>query len=461
MFIGRKRELEILGKRYASKQFEFIAVYGRRRVGKTTLINEFCKSKKTVSFLSTRESKEIIIREFCSLLHSSLCSDTIIPSFSDFSSLFSYYDQYINDGLIIVIDEFPYMAESDKAISSILQKFIDTSWKKKNITLILCGSSMSFMEEQVLNEKAPLYGRVTAQLKLEAFSLQDMKQYGWRYSNEDLASLYAVTGGIPDYLAQVNPDLSVEENISRMFLDSSSKLFNEVDNLLKEEFREPRIYSSILKAIANGKVSLNEISQYVGIASVAVQPYLAKLMSIGIVSRLSPVGSSIRERNNVYVIQDSFLVFYYRFISANLSFINSGNADTVLDRIREGFSNYMGPVWENICTNWFFSRDEIKTLPFIFDSIGRWWGSNKATRKQTELDILAFNGDSAIIGECKWWNSKVSCDVYYKLLQNSEVVNKQNKYYFLFSKSGFIDELIDLAKKDAKIRLISLDEIME
>ena len=365
------------------------------------------------------------------------------------------------DGLIIVIDEFPYMAESDKAISSILQKFIDTSWKKKNITLILCGSSMSFMEEQVLNEKAPLYGRVTAQLKLEAFSLQDMKQYGWRYSNEDLASLYAVTGGIPDYLAQVNPDLPVEENISRMFLDSSSKLFNEVDNLLKEEFREPRIYSSILKAIANGKVSLNEISQYVGIASVAVQPYLTKLITIGIVSRLSPVGSGIRKRNNIYVIQDSFFVFYYRFISANLSFINSGNADIVLDRIREGFPNYMGPVWENICTKWFFSRDAIKSLPFIFDSIGRWWGGNKATRKQTELDILAFNDDSAIIGECKWWNIKVSCDVYYKLLKNSEVVNKQSKYYFLFSKSGFTDELIRLANNDEKIRLISLDEIME
>lgn len=460
MFIGRKRELEILEKRYESKRFEFIAVYGRRRVGKTTLINEFCRGKKAVSFLSTRESKEIIIREFCSLLHSCLCPDKIIPSFSDFSSLFSYYDQYMNDGLIIVIDEFPYMAESDKAISSILQKFIDTSWKKKNITLILCGSSMSFMEEQVLNEKAPLYGRVTAQLKLEAFSLQDMKQYGWRYSNEDLASLYAVTGGIPDYLAQVNPELPIEENISKMFLDSSSKLFNEVDNLLKEEFREPRIYSSILKAIANGKTSLNEISQYVGIASVAVQPYLTKLMSIGIVSRLSPVGSGIRERNNIYVIQNSFFVFYYRFISANLSFINSGNADIVLDRIEEGFSNYMGPVWENICTKWFFVKDTIKTLPFIFDSIGRWWSGNKATRKQTELDILAFNDDSAIIGECKWWNSKVPCDVYYKLLKNSEVVNKQSKYYFLFSKSGFSDELIDLAKKDAKIRLISLDEVM-
>ena len=319
---------------------------------------------------------------------------------------------------------------------------------------------MSFMEEQVLNEKAPLYGRVTAQIKLEALSVDEMKQFNWNYSDEDIVSLYAVTGGIPDYIAEVNPELSLYDNISEMFLDKSSKLFNEVDNLLKEEFKEPRIYSSILKAISNGKVSLNEISQYAGVAPTSVQSYISKLITLGLVSRISPLGAGEKEKNNIYVILNSFFVFYYRFISPNVSFINSDNADIVLERIKEGFSHYMGPVWEHICHNWFFKKDVLSSLPFIFDDIGNWWGGNKATRKQTEIDILVCNEDSAIICECKWRNEEVGTDVYNKTVSNGEVINKKNKYYYLFSKSGFTDELKQMVANNSSVRLITLRDVL-
>ena len=464
MFYCRENELSKLNKRYKGEQFECVVIYGRRRVGKTALINEFCKDKKNIYFSALDTTASENLRTLSRAIYESRNPDITItsaPEFRSYDDAFAEIGQMSKDQrLIFVIDEYPYLAKSEPSISSRLQHLIDRQWSNGRLFLILCGSSMSFMEEQVLNEKAPLYGRVTAQIKLEALSVDEMKQFNWNYSDEDIVSLYAVTGGIPDYIAEVNPELSLYDNISEMFLDKSSKLFNEVDNLLKEEFKEPRIYSSILKAISNGKVSLNEISQYAGVAPTSVQSYISKLITLGLVSRISPLGSCGKERNSIYAILDSFFVFYYRFISPNISFINSDNADIVLERIKEWFSHYMGPVWEHICHNWFFKKDVISSLPFIFDEIGKWWGGNKATRKQTEIDILVCNDDSAIISECKWRSEETGLDVYNKVITNGEVINKKNKYYYLFSKAGFTEELKQMVLKESYVRLITLSDVL-
>ena len=273
-------------------------------------------------------------------------------------------------------------------------------------------------------------------------------------------TLYAITGGIPAYLKRVNPNIDIMENISAMFLDRSAYLFNEVDNLLKEELKEPRIYSSILNAISNGKSSLNDIAQFVGIETSGASAYLAKLISLKLVSRTSPLGSSDKERNNIYLINDSFFMFYYRFISPMKSFINADNPFPAMEKIRNGLSRYMGLVWERICIDWMHSLDAMQNSPFIYDEVGRWWGGSARTRKQVEIDVLAWNRESAIIGECKWWNDKVDTSVYSDALKKADEIRRDDKYIYLFSKSGFTDDLAVMAAGSSKLRLVSLSDIL-
>ena len=460
MFIGRRKELETLEKAYSSGSFQFVAIYGRRRVGKTTLINEFCKGRKCVSFLATKESLEILLREFSQVMHQTVCPEDPLPVFQDFTSLFAFYDQKLDDGLVIVIDEFPYLAESDSGISSVLQKFIDSRWKGRNLMLILCGSSMSFMEEQVLNGQSPLYGRVTVPIKLEPLKPNELLEYSWPFSSEEIVTLYAVTGGIPAYLDHVDPHLDLMENISAMFLDRNAYLFNEVDILLKEEFKEPRIYSSILNAISNGRTSLNDIALFIGLETSRTSAYIAKLISLGLVTRTAPLGASGKERKSIYLIRDSFLTFHYRFVSPMRSFINADNPFPAMMRIKDGLTRYMGTVWEQICLDWMLSRQAMKDSPFLYEEVGRWWGGSARTMKQVEVDILAWDKENAIIGECKWWSDKIGMDVYKLVLSKAQEINRKRKYIYLFSKSGFSDDLLALASVSDDLRLFTLDDIL-
>ena len=236
--------------------------------------------------------------------------------------------------------------------------------------------------------------------------------------------------------------------------------FNEVDNLLKEEFKEPRIYSSILNAISNGRTSLNDIALFIGLETSRTSAYIAKLISLGLISRTAPLGASVKERKSIYLIRDSFLTFHYRFVSPMRSFINADNPFPAMMRIKDGLSRYMGTVWEQICLDWMLSWQAMKSSPFLYEEVGRWWGGRARTMKQLEVDILAWDKENAIIGECKWWSDKIGMDVYKSVLSKAQEINRKRKYIYLFSKSGFSDELSALASVSDDLRLFTLDDIL-
>ena len=254
MFIGRQRELSEMQRRYKREGFECIVLYGRRRVGKTALIREFCRDKKTIFFTGLETTAKENLEYFSQSVYDMQGGRGKAPVYPDFSTLLAAVtDLARKEKIVLVIDEYPYLAKSYEGISSLLQREIDHVWRNLNLYVILCGSSMSFMEKQVLGHRSPLFGRRSAQIKLEPFTIFETRAYFPTMDAEDLALLYGVTGGIPFYLAQMDADAGIRDNLTRNFFDPMGYLFEEPSNLLKQELREPAIYNAVLQAVADGK----------------------------------------------------------------------------------------------------------------------------------------------------------------------------------------------------------------
>lgn len=461
MFVGRQRELKKLERLYKSDQFEFAVFYGRRRVGKTTLINEFIKDKDAVYYMAIEGTrKENLAGLSKALLQSHITAGGL--EFSDFNGLFDYIDsQCLKQGrLIIVIDEFPYLAASYPAISSILQSHIDQHWKNSMLFLILCGSSMSFMEEQVLGYKSPLYGRRTAQFKLHPFTYFEARKMLKGFSEEEQAILYGITGGIPEYLARIDSTVSLDQNIIDAFFDESGRLFEEPANLLKQELREPASYHSIISAIANGASRINEISTKTGLETSAASNLITSLITLGIVKREIPITENQSSRKTRYQLEDSMFLFWYRFVRPNISSITRGVGEHVYTSlVKPHISDFMGAVFEAICKQYLYLPKIYARLPFPLGSTGRWWGNNPIKKCQEEIDIMAIHDSSALFGECKWRNSPVDTEVISTLKERGALFHYTENYFIIFSKGGFTDSAIETAAGEDGISLVSFEEM--
>lgn len=460
MFVGRERELKKINLMYQSNQFEFAVLYGRRRVGKTTLIREFMKEKQGVYYISVEGTK----RENLSGLSKALLSNGElkqgVAEFQDFEELLAYIDSIALSGerMVIAIDEYPYLAASYPAISSMLQSHIDNCWKDSRLFLILCGSSMSFMEEQVLGYKSPLYGRRTAQFKIHPFTFFEARRMLWNFEPEQQAVLYGVTGGIPEYLSRINQELDMDENIVQLFFDESGRLFEEPINLMKQELREPMTYHSIISAIASGASKLNEIATKTGLETSGCSNQLSSLIALEIVCRETPITEPDTSRKTLYKLTDSMYVFWYRFVRPNSSSIIRGVGQQIYDTVvRPQLSDFMGAVFEEICKQYLFLPQVYSKLPFPIGEIGRWWGNNPKLKCQEEIDIMSVMDKKALFCECKWRNDKVELSVVDKLIERGELFAYHDKYYCIFSKSGFSNEALSVTEDDDNVTLIDFD----
>lgn len=462
MFVGRRQELSKLNMMYESDQFEFAVIYGRRRVGKTTLIREFCKGKNAIYFIA-REANELINLENFSIDVFAVTSKESEGNvyFPNWEKAFDYiYQISCNERIILVIDEYPYLAQSNRAISSIIQAHVDMSLKESKLFLILCGSSMSFMEYQVLGYKSPLYGRRTAQFKIKPFSYYESAELLVGFNAEEQAVLFGITGGVPDYLARIRLNLSVKENIKDLFLSESGHLFEEPVNLLKQELREPATYNGIIAAIANDASKLNEIATKNRLESNKCAKYISALIALGIIKKEKPLTEE-ESRKSIYLLDDQMFRFWFRFIPGNMSGIVTGLSDIVYDKaVAPQLSVYMGRIFEQICTQYLVRENAKLALPFVFGRIGKWWGNNPQKKRQEEIDILAIDEDKVIFGECKWRNEPTGEGVLNELIEKSELFKQyKSKYYFLFSKNGFTKELKELAANMKNVDLVDLKRI--
>lgn len=462
MFIGRERELNSLNKLYASDKFEFAVIYGRRRVGKTALISQFIKDKRAVYFTGVESNAKQNLENLSKNIMEYRMDWQVETSFLSFQAALEYvFKLSQKERLILVIDEYPYVARASKSLASTLQLLIDKNKDNSRLMLILCGSSMSYMENHVLGYKAPLYGRRTAQMKVLPFDFADTCSYFKHFSDEDRALVYGIVGGTPQYLLQMDDRLSIEDNIKNTFLNPTSSLFEEPENLLKQEVREPALYNAIITAIATGSSRMAEISTKVGENTAVCATYLKNLIELGLILKETPYGEKT-SRKSIYAIGDNMFHFWHRFIPENHSIIARGAADLAYSRIQPHLSDYMGKVFEEICRQYLWKLLLDGQSPIAFTELGRWWGTNPSTHSQTEIDIMGEQDKhTALFGECKWTNEKADTGVLDTLAERSRLFHYQNIQLYLFAKNGFTKGCIDKANKMGNVRLVTYGDILK
>lgn len=461
MFYCREEELRTMNKRYKKGQFECVVIYGRRRVGKTALINEFCKGKPTVYFsalnASSQENLEALSKAIYTCQNPDSTSTPTYRSYED--ALEAITEMAMEKRLVFVIDEYPYLAKAEKSISSRLQHIIDHSWQDSRIYLILCGSSMSFMEYQVLGYESPLYGRRTAQFKIQALTYREITEFHPELKAADQALLYGVTGGIPHYINKLDVENNLDEALLENLFSTSSYLFEEPENLLKQELREPAIYNSVISAIAAGASHSNEISTKVGVESGVCAKYLKVLLDLGILKKETPITEKSGKKT-IYVIDDNFFRFWYRFVPRNMSVISAGRMRLVYEQaVKRFYPDYMGLVFEKMCQEYLLRY--AKDLPILLSNVGQWWGTDSKTRKEVQIDIVGVpvDGNEYLIGSCKYRNEKIGIEELELLRRYASVFRKNGIFhYFIFSKGGFTQALLE-AEMQGEVTLLTLEDL--
>ncbi len=460
MFVDRECELIALKDIYSSNKPEFIVVYGRRRVGKTELITRFGSDKNHVYLLATYQSEKDVIRKFSIRVAESFRDELILKNpYEDWDSFFQYLWEKVKDKRVVVIfDEFPYLIQQNKALPSILQQYWDEKLSKTKIFLILCGSSISMMENEVLGYRSPLYGRRTGQMKIEPLSFKDAIKFFQPYKFVDKIRGYSIVGGIPAYLLKINSEKNIVGNIVENFIVKEKFLYGEALFLLREELKEPRTYFSILKSIASGKRKLNDIVLDSTLERNVVGKYLDILRDLRIVDRLVPVTEKHPEKSKrgLYIISDYYLKFWFTFIHPNMDYIDSGKTEKVKDLIMENLDAYVSRVFEDVCIELLKDMSIKGRLPMEIERIGSWWDGKE------EIDIVAINEktNELLVGEAKWSNKPAGLDVFHELKRKADLIPIKGKRYFtLFSRAGFANSVKAIAKAENNIYLYDLNTI--
>lgn len=472
MFIGRERELASLKEFYDKDGIGMTVIYGRRRIGKSTLITEFVKDKKTIFYTATKVGKNRNLELFSKQVVDLLMPGVEDISFNTTEAVFDFIDKNIGDEkVVLVIDELPYWAEKDDALLSILQKYIDTVWNDKNLKVILCGSALSFMEKKVLSEKSPLFGRRDSQIRLEAFNYLDAAKFVQDYSNEDKAICYGITGGVAKYLSMIDPKKSIDENIVRLFFRTDGYLYDETRNLLTQEFSDISIVNNIVEQIASGENTLNIIAGKIGEKEQTVLYSLDKLINVGLVEKKKCITDEKNKKKTQYVLKDYMFKFWYEFIPKATSVIEMGRGEVYYQKVvKPALHSFMGAVFEEMCRYYTLKQGITGEYGCFVTTVGTWWGVENITDKNgdirpqsADIDVVALSeiNKKAVIGECKFKNEKIDKGIYETLIRRGKLITAKYKVskYIFFSLSGYTDWFESLSDED--VLLLTLDSLYE
>ena len=453
----RINELNCLNEQYASEDASFVVIYGRRRVGKTTLIRKFLEGKPCVYYLASEESELQNRIAFCQSAALSLHRPELAShSYERWESVFEDLVAKIEERLVIVLDEFQYLGKSNPAFPSIFQRIWDTNLMHQNVMVILCGSFVSMMESQTLSYNSPLYGRRTAQIKLRQISYRYYHDFFPDLEESERLKYYAVTGGIPKYIEMFKGKRDVFEAIEDFVLNKNGFLYEEPMFLLRHEVGEVGTYYSVLSAIASGNRKISQLASVLQLPQTHLPKYLHTLMELDLIERQVPVTESNPEKSKrgIYRIKDNFISFWFRFVYPYRSMLEMGNTQEVLRRIRRDFASaHLAYVYEDICKERLLMMSFEKK--FCINFIGRWWDNY-----DHEIDIVGLDQETntLIACECKCWIHQVGVNVLLELEEKTKFVNWRTEnrkvLYVLFSVCGFTEELWHLSKTRNDLLLV-------
>ena len=467
-FIGRASELATLNAEL-ERRSGFVVIYGRRRVGKTTLIKEFIKEKRAFYFLATTESEAQSMKRFAGVLSRTTNNPMLSKvTFSDWLDLFQVVaDDHPDEKKVLVIDEFPYLVKTNPDFPSILQNAWDEVLKEHNVMLILCGSLISMMKKHALAYDSPLYGRRTAQIRLMPLQFTDV------YAAQNLpferaVEQYAITGGVPKYMEFFQTEEPLLEQIRRVVLSKNGFLYEEPDFLLNEEVQTPINYFSLLKVISDGNHKLSKIGMAMEQDTSAITPYLKTLIDLGFVTKSVPITEKKPEnsRKSLYYVSDNFIRFWFRYVYPFKGELELDNQQIVLDEMSKDFKQkFVAFAYESICRNIFTELCRKKEIDFTPSRIGSYWRND--SESDTEIDVAVVDNQhkKLFLGECKYHAKPVDVAVYSALQEkgrSKELAAAFNGYkvvYGLFSKSGFTDRLVEMAAENPNLILIQENAI--
>lgn len=469
-FLGREKEILVLEKEYA-RDGGFVVIYGRRRIGKTTLIKQFIKSKTAFYFLATKEVESQSMKRFAGVIARTTGNSVLQKAaFSDWLDLFQAVADYKpNEKKVLVIDEFPYLVKVNDSFPSILQNAWDEILKDSNVMLILCGSLISMMKKHALSYESPLYGRRTAQMRIAPLPFTTVYE-NQKLSFEEAAEQYSITGGVPKYMEFFSDGQPLYEQIKENVLSKNGFLYEEPNFLLTDEVQVPTNYFSIIKVIADGNHKLGMIAGILGLETSALTPYLKTLSELGFIEKQVPVTEKNAEktRKGLYFISDNFLRFWFRYVYPYKGELELDNMQISLDELDKDFKEkFVAFAYEDICKEIFARLCSDKAIDFTPSKIGSYWLNDKSGN--TQIDVMAVDtvNKRLFAGECKYHNQPVNADMYFELVKkvdnSSEIKSAFKDYtviYGVFSKSGFTSRMTDISNSNPNLFLINETSIV-
>lgn len=444
-FYFREKEIKMIEEFISSENKKALAIYGRRRTGKTELILNAISDMENIAYYYQVSSfdYETSLRDFKNILKRGN-DDSILDSLNSFKDVFTYIN---TDQKVVVIDEFPFLAKKNSNISIEFQYIIDHCLNG-NVKLILLGSNRSFMKGQIEDSNSPLYGRFDEIISLMPFSYDEVKQIF--HNEKDAMDVYAMTGGVAQYVMFFKEYKNVSSAISSLYFNRNGRLFLESSNYLNQEFKDSTTYNVILRYLGSSDKKASDIASFAKIDNRAIYSYLNKLEELNIIEIVNNPLNNKKDKR--YHISDLYLRFAYTFIEPNISLIVSLEEKSKSFILNEQYNEYLGFIYEEIIRNNLYQLALLNKLPFMPIDIGKWWGNIYLNGKwcESEIDVVGVNGNHLILGECKYRNKKTGMKELDNLKYKASFIMKEGQQvvYLLASAGGFTDELFKLESKD-------------